>query len=82
MKMQDLEEEKKVQKLQEELFELKLISESLRRQIAEMKEEQKAIQEAQAKRPAALENTVKKQSEELKAMMTDMMAMMKKQQQP
>jgi hypothetical protein len=33
-------------------------------------------------RSEALEEIVKKQSEELKAMMIDMMAMMKKQQQP
>jgi len=49
-KMKDPDEEKKVEKLQEALFEQKLISESLTRQLAEMKEEQKAIQEAQAKR--------------------------------
>jgi len=82
LNMKDPEEENVVEKLQEELFKQKLIIESLRRQLAEMKEEQKAIQEAQAKRSEDLENTVKKQSEVLKAMMTDMMAMMKKHQQP
>jgi hypothetical protein len=41
LKIKDPEEEKKVEKLQKELFEQKLIFESLRRQLAEMKEEQK-----------------------------------------
>jgi len=83
LKMKDPEEDKKVEKLQEELFEQKLISKYLKRQLAEVKEEQKAILEGQAKRLEDIENTVKKQFEELKAMMSDMRAMMKKlQQQP
>jgi len=44
-----------------------------------MKEEKRANQEAQAKRLEDLESTVKKQSKGLKAMMSDMMAMMKQQ---
>jgi DNA-binding transcriptional regulator GbsR (MarR family) len=42
--MQDPEEDKRVQKLQEELFEQKMITEALKGLMAEMKEEQKAIQ--------------------------------------
>jgi len=45
-------------------------------------EEKKEREEAQARRSEALEENVKKQSEDLKAMMIYMMAMMKKQQQP
>jgi len=47
-----------------------------------LKEEKISYQEAQAKMSEGLENTMKKQSEEIKAMMTDMMVMMKQQQQP
>jgi DNA repair exonuclease SbcCD ATPase subunit len=82
LKKQDPEEDKKVEKLQQELFEQKMLTEALKRQMAEMKEEQKAREEAQARRSEALEETVKKQSEDLKAMMIDMMTMMKKQQRP
>jgi len=39
LKMKDPEEDKKIEKLQEELFTLKLISESLKRQLDEVKEE-------------------------------------------
>jgi hypothetical protein len=82
LKKQDPEEDKKVEKLQQELFEQKMLTKALKRQMAEMKEEQKAHEEAQARRSEALEEAVKKQSEDLKAMIIDMMTMMKKQQQP
>jgi len=82
VKKQDPEESKRVQLLQQELFEQKMISTALRRQMAELKEQHRASEEAQARRSEALEETVKKQPEDLKAMMTDMMAMMKQQQKP
>jgi len=46
LKKKDLEEDKRVQKLEQELLEQKLIIEALKRQMAEMKEEQKAREEA------------------------------------
>jgi len=78
---QGLEEDKRAEKLQQELFDQKMITEALKKQMADMKEEQKAREEAQAKRSEALEEIVKKQSEDLKAMMADMMTMVKQQQQ-
>ena len=82
VKKQDPEESKRVQLLQQELFEQKMISTALRRQMAELKEQHRASEEAQARRSEALEETVKKQPEDLKAMMTDMITMMKQQQKP
>jgi len=81
LKKKDPEEDKRVEKLQQELFEQNMVSEGLRRQLAELKEEQRSSQEAQAKRSEDLERIVKKKSEDLKATMSDMMAMMKQQQQ-
>lgn len=66
---QDPEQDKRVKKLEQELFDQKMLTEALKRQMAKMKEEYKAREEA-------LEETVKKQSEDLKAIMMDMMAMM------
>lgn len=61
LKKQDHEKDKRVEKLQQELFEQKMISEALKKQMAGMKEEQKAREEAQARRSEALKETVKKQ---------------------
>ena len=58
-KVKDPEKDKRFEKLQQELFEPKMILESLRRQLVETKE------------------TQEKRSEELKTMMSDMMAMRK-----
>jgi len=85
LKMKEPEEEKFVEKLQEELLEQKSVSETLRRQLAEVKEKQKhqrAIQEAQVKRTEDLENIVKEQSLVIKTMVATLLDMMKKQQQP
>jgi len=56
-----------------------MLSEKLKRQMIEMKEEHKARKETQARRSDALKDSLKKQSEEMKAMMNEMM---KKQAQP
>jgi len=86
LKMKEPEEEKFVEKLQEELFEQKVVSETLRRQLAEMKEErkhQRVIQAAQVKITEDLKNTVKEQSSEIKPMIATLLDMMKqKPQQP
>jgi len=82
LKKQDPEQNKRVGKLQQELFEQNMLTKALKRQMNEMKEEYKAREEAQARKSEALEETVKKQSEDLKAMRMDMMVVMKKQQQP
>jgi len=62
LKKQDPEEDKKVEKLQQELFEQKMIIEALKKQMAEMKEEKKVREEAQARRSETFEETVKKKS--------------------
>jgi len=76
------EQERRIKKLEKELFEQKMLIEIVKRQMVEMKEEYIAHEEAQTKRSEAMEKSMEKQSEDLKAMMTEMMAMMKKQQQP
>jgi len=48
--------------------------------MAKIIEEYRAHEEAQARRSEALEETVKKQSKDLKAIMLNMMDMMKQQQ--
>jgi len=47
-----------------------------------MREEHRAREEAQVRRSYALEKTLKKQSEDMTAMMKEMMELMKKQTQP
>jgi len=56
------------------------VSETLRRQLAEMKDEkkhQRVIQETQVKNLEDVENIMKQQSEEIKTMVAAMMDMMK-----
>jgi len=77
--MEDHVQTKKIQKLEQELFEHKMLFEKLKRQMIEMKEEHRAREEAQARRSNALEETLKKQSEDMRAMMKEMMDLMKKQ---
>ena len=64
--MEDLEEMKLVEKLQEDLFKRKMVSEDLRR-LVELKEEpkqQRVIQEAQIKKTEDLEMRLKQQHDE------------------
>lgn len=75
-------EDIRVEKLEQELFEQKMLSEKFKRQMSEIKEEYKAREEAQAKRSDALEETLKKQYEEMKTMMAKMMDLVKKQHKP
>ena len=77
--MEDHVQTKKIQKLEQDLFEHKMLFEKLKRQMIEMKEEHRAREEAQARRSNALEETLKKQSEDMRAMMKEMMDLMKKQ---
>jgi len=79
---EDLVQIKKIQKLEQDLFEQKMMSEKLKRQMIEMKEEHRAREEAQTRRSDALEETLKKQSEDMMAVMKKMMDVMKKQTQP
>lgn len=53
LKKSESVEDKRVEKLEQELFEQKMLSENLKGQMAEMKEEYKAREEAQAKRSDA-----------------------------
>jgi len=65
--MEDPEEMKLVEKLQEDLFEQKMVFEDLRRQLAELKEEQtqqRVIQEAQIKKTKDLVMRLKQQHDE------------------
>jgi hypothetical protein len=78
----DSEQEQKIKKLERELFEKKMLVENLKRNMAEQKEEFRAREEAQARRSDGLEEALKKQSEDMTAMMKEMMEMMKKQAQP
>jgi len=78
---QDPKQERRIKKLEKELFEQKMLNETVKRHMTENKEEYKAREEAQAKRLEAMEEEMKKQLEDLAAMMIEMMAMMKKQQQ-
>ena len=85
MNMKDPEEMKLVEKLEEELFEHKMMFEDLRRQLIEVNNEQKqqrTIQEAQIKKREDLEMIVKQQSEEIKSGIASLLELMKKQQQP
>jgi len=75
-------EDNRVEKLEQELFQRKMLSENLKRQMEAMKEEHRAREEAQARRSHALEEYLKKLLEEIKAMMKEMMEIMKKQAHP
>jgi len=90
--MEDPKEMKLVEKLQEDLFEQKMVSKDLRRQLSELNEEQKqqrVIQEAQIKKTEGLEMILQKQHEEIMDEQSEitiniaiLLDMMKKQQQP
>ena len=74
---------KLVEKLQEDLFEQKMMFEDLRRQLAEVKEEQKqqrSIQEAQIKKTEDMEMTMKQQFVEIKSGIASLIKMMQQQQ--
>jgi len=79
----DPKEVKLVEKLQEDLFEQKMMFEDLRRQLAEVKEEQKqqrSIQEAQIKKTEDMEMTMKQQFVEIKSGIASLIKMMQQQQ--
>ena len=78
----DSEQEQKIKKLERELFEQKMLVENLKRNTTEQKEEFRAREKAQAKSSYGLVEAFKKQSEDMTAMMKEMMEMMKKQVQP
>jgi len=92
LNMEDPEEMKLVEKLQEDLFEKKMMYEDLRRQLAKFKEEQKKereIQEAQIKIVEDLDMILKQQHEESLRKhdetitgIATLLEMIKKQQQP
>jgi len=52
---EDPEQTKKIKKLEQELFDQKRLVETLKRHMAEMKEEHKVREEAQAKRSEVME---------------------------
>ena len=67
---QDPEQERRIKKLEKELFEQKMLVENMKKEMGEMKEEHIAREEAlirslkaQIRRSEALEETLKKQSE-------------------
>jgi dsDNA-specific endonuclease/ATPase MutS2 len=78
----DSVQEQKIKKLERDLFEQKLMYENLKRSMANQKEEFRARGEAQARGYDELKEAMKKQSEDMTAMMKEMMEMMKKKAKP
>ena len=78
----DSEQEQRIKKLKNDLFEQKLMYENLKRNMATQREEFRAREVAQARGCDELKEAMKKQLEDLTAMMREMMEMMKKQAKP
>ena len=78
---QDPELVRENKKLMKELFDQKILVKILKRQMAEMKEEHRAREEARIRTSKSLEEKVNKQSEDTTGMMKEMVEMMKKFQQ-
>jgi len=78
----DSEQEQRIKKLKNDLFEQKLMYENMKRNIAAQREEFRAREVAQARGYDELKEAMKKQSEDMTTMMREMMEMMKKQAKP
>jgi len=78
----DSEQEKRIKKLEQDLFEQRMMYANLQRRLTTQQEESRVREEAYAKCYNELKDEMNKQSEKMTNIMQDMMEMMKKQVKP